>query len=197
MTPRSRLHTGQGLSLNSRSACQEPAPIRQGREEHLLRRQESATTAEDRAQLRSTSARRGTIVDALPTSMLWPRQDAKPSKGTFNVDSVEQSTAQECDEDRLLRHRRSRAEQEEETAEHETDIVAPPLNSPTPRVGLEELTVLLRHLVQQEAPKSAAAGRACADALPVLRPSRSLERVEVERDANVRWGHVLSAASQS
>src|SRR6218665_2157027 len=112
------------------------------REGHLLRRHTSATTGEDRAQLRSTSAQRGTIVDALSTSMLWPREDAKPSKGTFRIDSVEHSTT-------------------------------------------------------QEAPKSAAAGRWCADAFPVMNPSRDLERVEVQRDANVRQGHVLSAASQS
>src|SRR6218665_3249255 len=83
-----------------------------------------------------------------------------------------------------------------ETTEHETDIVAPPLNSPTPHTGLEELTVLLRQLFQQEAPEGAATGRSCADALPVMNPSRDLERVEVQRDANVRRGHVLSAASQ-
>src|SRR6218665_3852360 len=35
MTPRSRRHIGQCLSLNSRSACPEPAPIRSRRYKHV------------------------------------------------------------------------------------------------------------------------------------------------------------------
>src|SRR6218665_4054117 len=93
----------------------ETIPTLQAREGHLLRRHTSATTGEDRAQLRSTSAQRDTLVDALSTSMLWPREYAEPSKGTFGIDSVEHSTTQEREENRLLRHRRSRAEPEEET----------------------------------------------------------------------------------
>src|SRR6218665_1066818 len=42
------------------------------------------------------------------------------------------------------------------------DFVGPPLNSPTPRAGLEELTVLFRQLVQQETQKRVTAGKACA-----------------------------------
>src|SRR6218665_2677083 len=35
MTPRSRRHIGQCLSLNSRSACPEPVPIRSRRYQHV------------------------------------------------------------------------------------------------------------------------------------------------------------------